>query len=433
LTSTTAMRIIYVLALLIFISFAETAVTQIPLPEFVVAEDKVYDETIRSVQIYPTGNPLGVPFIQLGSGERLEIHFDKLGLDIGDYQFRVQHFTYNWKPTALESYEYIQGFADGDINDVEASFNTIEDFVHYTFEFPNDMMKVRISGNYLLLVFKAGEPDNIVLSSRIVVYETLLGVQGKIVNSSIISERFSHQEFDFNLNTTFFKILDPYADLHVALLQNWRWRNAITDLKPIFVKENEITYDYSGENSFPGGSEWRFFEMKNFRFVSSEVLSIDREANGWKVILQPDLPRGSKTYETAQDINGQYFVRNDEGSDADLDAEYCNVHFSLACNEIPGSTVYVEGAFTRFNQEAFKCKWNEKNRSYDCDVKLKQGLYNYRFVVYDEYLAKADISFTEGNHVQTENDYTAIIYMWDRNGLYHRIIGQHYLNSNGKN
>jgi hypothetical protein len=64
-------------------------------------------------------------------------------------------------------------------------------------------------------------------------------------------------------------------------------------------------------------------------------------------------------------------------------------------------------------------------------VKMKQGLYNYRFVVRDTYKSFPDLGFTEGNHVETENDYVAIVYMWDRNGSYDRIIGQQYRNSNG--
>lgn len=406
--------------------------SQMPLPEYVKADDKIYVDGIRTIQIYPSGNPMGVPFIQLGSGEQLEVHFDEMGLEASDYQFRVVHCSHDWQLTELESYEYIQGFPEGDINDVEASFNTIEEYVHYTFNFPNDMMKVRISGNYLLLVFESGEPEKVIFSSRIVIYETLVGVQTRITNSSNISERFTHQEFDFNLSTANFQIMDPFNNLHVALLQNWSWNNAITNLKPIFVKEYEITYDYSGENSFPGGSEWRYFEMKNFRFASIEVASIERNDEGWQVYLQPDLPRGSRTYETIQDLNGRYFVRNDEGSDSDLESEYCTVHFALQCSEIPGATVYLEGDFTKFDPEAYKCTWNSKDRKYECKVLMKQGLYNYRFVVRDTYKSTPDLGFSEGNHVETENDYVAIVYMWDRNGSYDRIIGQQYENSNGR-
>lgn len=420
------------LTLLFLLSFSFNGFAQEPLPDYVKADDKIYIEGIRTIQVYPVGNPMGVPFIQLGSGEQLEIHFDKMGLEAADYQFRVAHCSHDWQLTELETYEYIQGFPEGDINDVEASFNTIEDYVHYTFQFPNDMMKVKISGNYLLLVFEAGDPNKIVLSTRIVIYETLIGVLPRITNSSNISERYTHQEFDFNLSTTNFQVNDPYNDLHVTLLQNWSWKNAITNLKPIFVKEYEITYDYSGENSFPGGSEWRYFEMKNFRFTSIEVLSIDRDEDGWQVYLQPDLPRGSRNYETMQDLNGRYFVRNDEGADSDLESEYCNVHFSIQCSEIPGASVYIEGDFTKFDPEAYLCTWNSKDRKYECTVKMKQGLYNYRFVVRDAYKSLPDLGFTEGNHVETENDYVAIVYMWDRNGSYDRIIGQQYENSNKK-
>jgi hypothetical protein len=51
-------------------------------------------------------------------------------------------------------------------------------------------------------------------------------------------------------------------------------------------------------------------------------------------------------------------------------------------------------------------------------------------VVRDKYMNKDDISYTEGNHVETENDYTLIVYETDRANGYDRIIGQFYINSN---
>ena len=41
-----------------------------------VLSPKAYREDIHSIQVYPEGNKLGYPLIALGSGERLEFHFD---------------------------------------------------------------------------------------------------------------------------------------------------------------------------------------------------------------------------------------------------------------------------------------------------------------------------------------------------------------------
>ncbi|MEY3399329.1 MAG: hypothetical protein RL220_1923, partial [Bacteroidota bacterium] len=427
LTNQSAMKYSGIFLLLLI---ATRSLAQPEMSDALVYDNKVYQPEIYSVQAYPSGNPLGVPFIQLNSGEVLEFHFDRMGMDMPDYTFQAIHCDHNWQPTALEPFEYIQGFPEGQISDVEASFNTLIDFIHYTFQFPNAMMKPRFSGNYLIVVYGEGDPDDIVLSLRVVVYETIVNAGGVIRNSSVIRDRYTHQEFDFTIGTATYNIRDVNRDLNVVLMQNWDWRHTITGLKPIFIKENELTFDYSGENTFAGGKEWRDFEMKDFRYASLEVANIMREPDGWHVHLVPDIPLGTKSYDTRIDLNGRYFVRNDEGAEATLDADYAYVHFELKCNEIPEGQVFAEGDFSKYTPEKYELTWNPATRSYTGIFLLKQGLYNYRYVVRDKYMNKDDISYTEGNHVETENDYTLIVYETDRANGYDRIIGQFYINSN---
>ena len=45
-------------------------------------------------------------------------------------------------------------------------------------------------------------------------------------------------------------------------MQNRRWDNAIRNLKPNNIHDNVLDYDYDKENVFPGGNEFRYFDIR---------------------------------------------------------------------------------------------------------------------------------------------------------------------------
>jgi len=369
---------------------------------------------------------MGYPLIQLHSGEDLEFHFDEMSTEFDYFNYGVLHCDHAWQQSDLDATEYLQGFPYQDISTFEAGFSTMYEFVHYRFTFPNEMMKPKYSGNYLMVVFRGtdiSDRSKWVVTYRIVVYESAVSVTSKVTQSSVIADHFKKQEVDFNINYKDFTIYDPGRDLHVSLLQNLDWEHSINDLKPIFIKSEDLTYDFSGgENTFTAGNEWRNFEMKSLRYASAEVQSIGLEPDGYNVYLRPDLPVGGKAYVTWADLNGNWLVRVDGASDSHLEADYAWVTFKLEMSEIPEAEVFIEGRFNQFSKQPLKCVFDPAQRAYVARALLKQGYYNYRYIVRDRYLAQDDLSFTEGSSTNTENDYHIIVYLYDRNYGCDRVI-----------
>jgi hypothetical protein len=81
--------------------------------------------------------------------------------------------------------------------------------------------------------------------------------------------------------------------------------------------------------------------------------------------------------------------------------------------EISDAGVYIEGAFNQYGQ-LDACTYDKGLGAYTTKLLLKQGYYNYRFVLRDLYQSADNIRVTEGSHAGTENDYHIIMYMWDR-------------------
>ncbi len=376
---------------------------------------------------------MGDPVMGLNSGEQLEFHFDEMDGDLNTYFYGAIHCSSNWQKSDIEPTEYLQGFPSQRIEDFENSFSTMYNFVHYSFRFPTDMSKPRYSGNYLMVVSSDQDltrEEDWIVTYRFIVYETVVNLVPQIKSSVVIADRFKKQQIDFNVYHKDFRIFDPMRDVSGTLVQNMDWSSAITGLKPVFVKMDELTFDYSsGQNSFTAGTEWRNFEVKNVRFASSEVETIMFEADGYNVYLRPDLPQGSRVASSAIDINGNYLIRNDLGDDSNLEAEYVWVHFLLEMNEVSESDVIIEGRFTDFLKDPIICKYDRSKRAYTAKVLMKQGYYNYRFAMRDRYRAIDDISYTEGSDSQTENEYSVILYMNDRNLDCDRIIAYRSINS----
>ena len=83
------------------------------------------------------------------------------------------------------------------------------------------------------------------------------------------------QEIDVSISYKGYMVKNPYQDIRISICQNNRWDNAITELKPSFLRDQSLIYDFTEENVFKGGSEFRYFDFKSFRFQSEYVKAID--------------------------------------------------------------------------------------------------------------------------------------------------------------
>jgi hypothetical protein len=363
-----------------------------------VIENKCYRDNVHTIRCFPVGNPLGYPIVAVGSGEQLEIRFDIFSDEFESLRFGVIHCSHDWIPSSIESSQYIRGFATDQISDIENSFNTLHDYIHYHFDYPSDMSQPTMSGNYALVVFEGtdlSDRSSWIFSQRIILYELQATLRSNVHASSVIANRYTHQEVDFDLAHKGFSINDPMGDINALIIQNFDWKRTSPFLKPIFIQPDVLTFDYfSGENTFEGCAEWRFFEVKDVRYQSSQVEHIAQLDDGYHVYLRPGVPEGKRAYSNWQDLNGNYLVKNDQAGDSD-------------------AAVFIEGAFNRY-QQMDACAYDKGLGAYTAKRLLKQGYYNYRFVLRDLYQSTDNIRVTEGSHAGTENDYHVIMYMYDR-------------------
>ncbi|NOY95904.1 MAG: DUF5103 domain-containing protein [Chlorobi bacterium] len=398
-------------------------------------ENAVFKEDIKSVQLYREGSVLSNPVINLNEDAVLLLKFDDLSGEAKDYYYTIIHCDADWNESFLTQDEYIEGFPDNPVDDYAMSFNTTFKYVNYQLVIPNENVRFTLSGNYVLLVYEDNDKENVVLTKRFYVVEPMVRVEGRVRRATLDAFRGENHEIDFSIFHENFRIDNPRENVKVVITQNNRWDNSIRDLKPLFIKDNELEYDYNRENIFRAGNEFRYFDIRTRRMNGEGVMRVDFLRPYYHVTLHPDEVRANKKYFFYEEMNGKYVIESQElVDDYDLECDYVFVHFSLPLESILiGGTVNVFGGLTDWNaNKSNEMTWNFEKCTYELTLLLKQGYYNYEYVYVETGSAVANDTNIEGSFWETEDDYQIYVYYKGTAGRYDRLIGYKQLNSRVK-
>lgn len=393
--------------------------------------DYVYDNNIRSVRFHVAGLVLTYPIIDLNSGAQLALSFDDLGEDVKDYLYTVVHCNADWTPSNLMISEYIDGFSEETIDQYNYSFKTMMEFTHYEVALPNEDMRFKKSGNYLLKVYDNEDEKTLVITRRFMVVEPIMQVIPRVVRPAMVSKSKTHQEIDFKITHQGFEVRNPRVEITAAVLQNGRWDNAITSLHPIFTRTEEQSFDYQNKIVFPAGKEFRQIDLRSLEKNPGTVKSVERYGDTYDVTLFKDKKRINQTYLEWKDINGNFLIETFDENDPDLESDYAKVFFTLSSpTEYYDADVYIFGGLSDWQvKPEFKMVYNPAINSYVAKVLLKQGFYNYLYVVVPQETQQLDFEETEGDWYEAENEYTILIYYRPFGARYDRILAAYTFDS----
>ncbi|MES2780644.1 MAG: type IX secretion system plug protein domain-containing protein [Bacteroidota bacterium] len=414
----------------LFLTLLSTSLT---FAQELVFDNYIYDPKVQSVIFSKAGVDDRFPIMTLNSSEQLQLGFDIVGNRNEYFQYSLTHCDANWNPTPLGQNEYINGLTIDNINDFRFSTNTYVKYVHYNLILPNDNMKPRIAGNYLVKVFRNFDEEDLVLTRRMMVMNPNVTIDGKVQPATLAQYRFTKQEIQFNINYKGYNVPNPFGDISVVITQNGRWDNAIRGLKPQFIADNVLQYNSLDQAIFPGGNEFRFFDFRSLRTLSPNVRSKTFDSL-YHVILNYDESRGSKQYFQYLDNNGRRILANKDGINSDLDGDYAWVNFYLmSMNPIQDGDVYVFGEFTDWKLlPKYKMYYNKNRGRYDLEVQLKQGRYEYIYAVKNETTGQPDEVSLEGSSSNTENEYLILVYHKNIQYKYDELVGMKKLSTSAQ-
>jgi len=392
--------------------------------------DDIYLDYIKSVKFHHEGLFTSLPLIDLGSSGQLVLSFDDLEGGDKAYTYEIIHCDKNWKPSDLDEYDFIEGFSGKDIEDISYSSMTYTDYTHYRLMLPNEDLEWTLSGNYLLVVYE-DEYDKVpALTRRFMVIEPLVTVLAQVREPMNVQRIRSHHELDFKINYKNYRLVNPMSEIEVVLMQNNRWDNALTGVKPRFVNGDNILFNQVNQHVFPAGKEFRIVDLRSTRYRGEGVHSMDKNRDGIDMLLYLDESRKYKNYHTYDDVNGNFVIESADQRRSDIQSHYVNAFFNLEL-EVPLSDdvdIYVVGGFSDWKlREDNIMQYDYFRKIYSGQIQLKQGFYDYQYVI--DFGDELDYSALEGDWHETENEYSILVYYSEFGSRYDRLIGVANMNS----
>ncbi|MBK9737143.1 MAG: DUF5103 domain-containing protein [Saprospiraceae bacterium] len=456
---------IYIIIFL-FIQTSLGAITDYPF-EF---KNAVYDEYIKSVSLEVNNLPTNFPVLALNSSSYVMLKFDDLLNEERSFYYKIIHCDKDWKPSRLSEIEYIIGYNDERMRNYSYSVNTKTQYLHHWQQIPNKDTKLKVSGNYLLIVYE-DKIDYPMLTRRFIVSENKVQVNINAIYPGDVENIRFKQEMQVNINFEKFKMRNPLEEISLLMLQNDNWYVA-EESKPSFFSGTILKFNKLKTFDFWGLNEFRQFDTRTLFRLGRGVDFIERNLKSVDVLLMLDEPRRDKVYLNTFDFNGRFVIDNFErlnnntitqaldavvsnikndkdlrqtqkdsfvnsiitrdplldneykAEERNIRSDYTNVTFVLKDDlYLKDESIYVFGAMNNWlPNEDYLMKYDDSRGVYSTTVPLKQGFYNYYYGLVDP-KDNFDFKTMEGSWSDTENDYQTIVYYRGLGDIYDRIIG----------
>lgn len=397
--------------------------------------DLVCMKNINGIKLFKVGDQTAYPIINVGSEMSLELHFDDLDGTVKNYNYCYQLCNADWQPVDLSPFDYITGFSNGRLNQYRTSSIAKTKYIHYQALLPEKSCMPNKGGNYLFKVYLNGDTSKLAFTRRILVLNNTVPIAAKITQPFNTQLFKTHQKVQFSIDKSKLNILNPQQQLKVVVLQNYRWATAVTGIQPLFMRGN--LYEYNGEQDclFPAGKEYRWVDLRSFRFQSERVDSANLDTKPFGVWLKPDAERTKIPYIYYLDLNGFYEVAATDVNNPWVQGDYANVHFiyyPVDHQPYNNKNLYLIGemADTCHNHECLM-NYNAEKGIYETTLLLKQGYYSYDYITRDinTKKSKASVDDTDGNYSGTENNYTILVYYRSLSARSDELVGAVTINT----
>lgn len=368
-------------------------------------------DDVRTIQLYRDGQERQLPILALRSAsESLTLEFDLMVPNGRPLSIYFYHADRDWRRD-LSPAEYLASFQHDDLIDYIPSRSTEVPYTHYVYQFPNDDIDFRVSGNYILRITEQGQRNRVLFERPFFVTEEAgplqLGIQDVIVSGQ-------RQPSDQPIAR-----FTPPPDLQgdpfqydVCFVRNGQLEAARCTDRPRLAEQPLLEFDLLRERAFAPAMADYFLDMANLNLGNS-IERIDRAVSPFHVILKPDYARFSGT-PLAPLLEGQIVVQDvvRDVANPDIEAEYVRARFSFVPpDEQPlGGEVVVAGSFSdgRYGDD-YRMQWVSKRSRYEGEVLLKQGHYEYYYGSDDPALQKV----LRETFIRTRDRYTAFVYYSD--------------------
>lgn len=376
-----------------------------PGPNLVPQSDEV-----RTVQLYRGSNERSFPVMSLEGGEPLTLEFDLMEQQGRPLSIYFYHADRTWERDLSPS-QVLESYHDDKLVEYRGSQGTAVPYVHYTYRLPNDDIRFRISGNYVLRVTERGRRDSVLFERPFFVTDEVGRLQMGAESIMVPGQRQQSVRPVARFSPPTSLRGDPFG-YTVCFVQNGRLPDTRCQDRPLLFQQPKLEFELDRSRAFAPVSADYTVDLGNLR-AARKVARTDRSVTPFRVMLEPDYAQFSGQDVDAE-LNGQIVVEEAVRGRAnpDLSAEYVRTTFAFVPpreRPLQGSVV-VAGSFSNMSvEQGTRMTWQSARGQYEGEVLLKQGRYQYFYQSTDPLLERE----IRQSQSRLRNTYLTFVYYED--------------------
>lgn len=345
-------------------------------------------DAVRSIQLY-NGSERSLPILPMRSSQQLTLEFDLMEPTGRPLSIYFEHADRQWRRDLSPS-RFMESFVNDQLTDYRTSRSTDLPYVHYTYRFPNDDIRFRISGNYVVKVTEQGQPDEVLFERAFFLTENAgsLSIEGE--NVVVTGQR--QPSFRPIARFTPPNALrgNPFG-YTACFVRNGRLGASRCATRPRLMQQPELAFEVDRSDAFGPRALDYTTDLSNLD-GGGPIERVDRSRTPFRILLEPDFARFADD-PFHPPLNGQIVVRDASRGrlDPQLTAEYVQTTFALVPpGEQPvNGEVRLYGSFTGMRPDPdLRLSWVAERGRYEGEVLLKQGLYEYQYASTDARLER---------------------------------------------
>jgi hypothetical protein len=366
---------------------------------------------VRTVQLYRGDDERALPVVSMNGSGTLTLEFDLLRAQGRPLSVYFVHADRTWRRD-LSPNRVLESYHNDQLLDYRSSSGTQVPYVHYRYDFPNDDIRFRVSGNYILRVTERGRRDSVLFERPFFVTDEAGQLQLGAEAIAVPGQRQASLRPVARFQPPSSLQGDPFG-YAACFVRNGRLRHARCQDRPLLVRQPELSFELERQRAFAPTTADYALDIGDLR-TGPSIERTDRSASPYRILLEPDYAQFSGQSLLDADLNGQIVVRDAVRGRADpaLTAEYVETTFAFVPpNERPltGGLV-VAGSFSGMDPaRGIPMEWVPGRARYEGSMLLKQGRYQYFYSGEDARLETA----LRRSQARRQSTYTAFLYYRD--------------------
>ena len=383
---------------------------------------------VKTIQLYrvqgvPEGSfgsqnqqEMQFPIITLGTQETLRLEFDLMDSRGVPLSVHFYHADAYWNRD-LNPIEYLGRFQRDDLLVYDPSHATEVPYTHYSYEFPNDNIEFLISGNYVVRISEQGNEEEILFERPFFITENHPSPRVGIENYLRGANGFSAIQPALAFVPPA-ELKNNIYDFVVCFSRNGRFAAPRCTDTPHIIQQPTLRFFLPPSQAFDPAIPDYFLDLSAVR-VGLHVTNVDFAVSPYFVTLKTDYARfpGNPLDPV---LNGQTVISGvvEDVFNPDVAGQYVDVLFQYVPDEkkLLEEEVSLIGSFNGWNEEeSISLSWSAEQEWYEGVVRLKQGHYDYQYVLGKDRIPR-------GTAPRNENLLTGMVYYEDIYLNTHRLI-----------